>query len=500
MHPLSSLSRHHFLALGAGSLLSRPALSASPDPRAAAFARQQAHHPWLSGYQNAPLHGYGPLAISLPATWPKQVSGTLYRNGPALHQFAGQRYHHWFDGDGMVHRFHIANGTLHYHARFVETAKLTAERAAGKRLRAGFGTYYPGPPTRHPDDLNSANISVLWHNQKLFALWEAGSPYEIDPGTLATKGRHRWQDGHYLPFTAHPKVDENGHLWAIGYSNVGPNRLFLYHIGLTGDLRQQHALAVDNLPPVHDFVLTKDFLVIPLPPLSFNPATAAETAYIDSHIWQGDKATRILIVDSADFSKTKIVETDPWWVFHYAGGWQDADGTIRLQAIQYPNTDIIYGPLRDVMRGHATASKPGDALPVEITISPGGKVNGTAMADLVGEFPVRPEASATGRYDDFCVLTAKLQDQRPQFTGIARIDLNNGVADSFEFGNQVSVEEHLWLPGKRGAPGWLIGIILDHQQQHSALCLFDAGNLSDGPRSRIELPHIIPLGLHGCFI
>ena len=85
--------------------------------------------------------------MSLPATWPKQVSGTLYRNGPALHQFAGQRYHRWFDGDGMVHRFHIANGTLHYHARFVETAKLTAERAAGKRLRASFGTYYPGPAT-----------------------------------------------------------------------------------------------------------------------------------------------------------------------------------------------------------------------------------------------------------------------------------------------------------------------------------------------------------------
>ena len=64
----------------------------------------------------------------------------------------------------------------------------------------------------------------------------------------------------------------------------------------------------------------------------------------------------------------------------------------------------------------------------------------------------------------------------------------------------MSVEEHLWLPSKRGAPGWLIGIILDHQQQHSALCLFDAGNLSKGPRSRSELPHIIPLGLYGCFV
>lgn len=106
---------------------------------------------------------------------------------------------------------------------------------------------------------------------KLTAERAAGSPYEIDPETLVTKGRHRWQEGHYLPFTAHPKVDENGHLWAIGYSNVGPNRLFLYHIGPTGDLRQQHTLAVDNLPPVHDFVLTKDFFGHPTAAVEFQP-------------------------------------------------------------------------------------------------------------------------------------------------------------------------------------------------------------------------------------
>ena len=70
------------------------------------------------------------------------------------------------------------------------------------------------------------------------------------------------------------------------------------------------------------------------------------------------------------------------------------------------------------MRGHATASKTGDALPVEITISHCGKFKGTAMADIIGKFPARPEASATERYADFCVLTTKLQDQRPQFTGI----------------------------------------------------------------------------------
>src|SRR5688572_6789848 len=46
---------------------------------------------------------------------PEEISGTYYRNGP------NPRYktdpHHWFDGDGMIHRLEITNGKAEYSNR-----------------------------------------------------------------------------------------------------------------------------------------------------------------------------------------------------------------------------------------------------------------------------------------------------------------------------------------------------------------------------------------------
>ena len=62
-------------------------------------------NPFLRGY-------YGPVnteadATHLPITgdMPKDLLGTLYRNGPNP-QFAPRGPYHWFAGDGMIHAFH----------------------------------------------------------------------------------------------------------------------------------------------------------------------------------------------------------------------------------------------------------------------------------------------------------------------------------------------------------------------------------------------------------
>ena len=34
---------------------------------------------------------------------PPSLRGNFFRNGPGLFERGDQRYHHWFDGDGMVH-------------------------------------------------------------------------------------------------------------------------------------------------------------------------------------------------------------------------------------------------------------------------------------------------------------------------------------------------------------------------------------------------------------
>ena len=140
------------------------------------FAQAQASSPWALGFQaaNADLE---PQLAAMRGRFPAAVHGLLFRNGP-VHDLAGQRYQHWFDGDGMVQRFAIgATGVVHS-GRIVRTSKFSLESAAGERLMPGFGSHWPGmQPAASPDALNVANTSVLPLGDELLALCEGGSAY-----------------------------------------------------------------------------------------------------------------------------------------------------------------------------------------------------------------------------------------------------------------------------------------------------------------------------------
>ena len=249
------------------------------------------------------------------------------------------------------------------------------------------------------------------------------------------------------------------------------------------------------MPPVHDFVLTEDYLVIPLPPFAFECA-ADGAAYLDHHRWDGQRTTRILIVNRTDFTQTRMVEGAPWWAFHYGGGWQDRDGTIHLLAITYPDTAILSGPLRVLMRGKESRRRSTDGMPTRVSIDRGGRVTTWPIGPAGVEFPsgVTP---GNGRFRQTFMLTGAAE-KRPQFTGVGRVDPDRGVLDNFRFDGKVAVEEHLFIPGPAG--GWLIGVILDLARRKTVLTLFKAADLAAGPVAQVPLPMALPLGLHGTWV
>ena len=75
---------------------------------------------------------------------PRELNGTLYRNGPNP-QFEAPGAH-WFVGDGMLHAFHLENGRASYRNRWVRTPKWQAEHDAGRALFGGFGRKLPDAP------------------------------------------------------------------------------------------------------------------------------------------------------------------------------------------------------------------------------------------------------------------------------------------------------------------------------------------------------------------
>lgn len=53
-----------------------------------------------------------------------------FRVWPARYEHGGMRYHHWFDGDGMVQAFRFCDTGMSHLGRFVRTKKYAAESRA----------------------------------------------------------------------------------------------------------------------------------------------------------------------------------------------------------------------------------------------------------------------------------------------------------------------------------------------------------------------------------
>ncbi len=117
----------------------------------------------------------------------------LYRNGPARYEVGNYSYRHWFDGDGLVQRFEVSEGRLSHRARTEATAKQAREAALDRAALPTFGSLPPDAVgTASADLMSPANIIMLWHHQRLFALWGALSPHETAPDDLRTHGVHRF--------------------------------------------------------------------------------------------------------------------------------------------------------------------------------------------------------------------------------------------------------------------------------------------------------------------
>jgi all-trans-8'-apo-beta-carotenal 15,15'-oxygenase len=504
------LKRRHLLqALAAAPVLAAPGLaraaSAAAGPADSAdsadnwmlqFQATQRDVDWSLGYVT-PNDNLKASAISVRGRFPVAVQGTLYRNGPAQHDLGGLRYHHWFDGDGMLQRFSIGSDFVDHFGKYIATDKFVAERRVGHRLVEAFGTKLPDLiAVNSGDSLNVANTSVLPFHGQLLALWEGGSAVKVDATTLEASGVQTWRDDlASLPFSAHPRVEPDGTIWNFGVGS-GKGLLIVYQIGADGQLRRAEAIKVADVPMIHDFVVTRSKLVFLMPPLVFDAERFSTNSFLDSHVWRQNLPMRVLVVDKSDFTQHRIYELDAAFLFHLGNAWEDSNGVIRLDYIHSDRPDSLFISTREVMRGRYPESE--QPRLATVVIDPRSGVASRQVLPIDGEFP-RIDARLTGlRYRNVIHATG-LMAGRPGFTAIASTNIESARSERFVYGADHLVEEHIFIAdGER--PGWILGTSLDLTRSKTQLACFAADRLQDGPVALAELPYALPLGLHGNFV
>ncbi len=472
---------------------------------AEAFERARARHPWLLAYRSATRERFAADA-EVQGNWPAELQGTFYRNGPARHEVGGYRYHHWFDGDGMLQAYQIGNGGVRHQAALIETHKVAAERRAGRALYPGFASIPPDPaPVTSPDAVNVANISVLHHHDKLLALWEAGSPWEMDPTDLATKGTYAFSpEMQGVPFSAHPRVEPDGTLWNFGYLSAA-KLMVLWHIDARGKMVKAGKIPVDPITMVHDFIVTKRHLVIMVPPLHFE-VTGERVSFLDAHRWHPQDPTRLLVVDKDDFSNFFWVELPAQWVFHYGNGWEDDNGVIHFDAARADDPMAMIDSFREIMRGNVVPGSAShhheyriDTRRRTVTEAPMFGIN------LESEFPSIDPRVSTQRNR---LLTFMSRDGfgGGGYSGlneVTQFDYETGRRDVYRYPDSQIPEEHIYVASPHKAPeqgGWIVGTAIDWQAEQTLINAFDASRVSDGPIASARLPYALPMGLHGKFV
>lgn len=435
--------------------------------------------------------------------WPAELRGRFYRNGPALFERNGERYHHWFDGDGMVQQFSIADGRVSHRGRLVRTSKLQAEQKAGRFLLSALGTSIDGGlPAGGPDAFNAANTNALEHAGRVLALWEGGSAYALDPKDLSTQGPVTWRpDLQQAPFSAHPKVDAAGNLWNFGTFG---RAIIVWHIDAQGRLAK---VQVGESPypggMVHDMAVTERYLVVPLPPIKFHFEKPVADGPRRFALEEG-QPLRVLVMDKADITRRKVFELPPEMVFHVGNAHETADGRIELSYVGAADAWSLDHGAVDLMA--ARASRGGMARLQMLTLDmSSGRTQLQSFEHGNQEFP-RIDPRRIGLPARWLLSASAwrpgAEHQGSLRHGVQLFDTQTGRLRRFDYGADAVAEEHLLVP-KPGASGeldaWLLGTSFDARRKATVLSVLDAAHIEDGPIAQAVLPYMLPLGFHGNF-
>jgi 8'-apo-carotenoid 13,14-cleaving dioxygenase len=417
----------------------------------------------------------------LPVTGaiPAALDGRYLRIGPNP-MAADPEHYHWFAGDGMIHGLRIEGGrALWYRNRWVRSERVT--EALGEARTEG---------PRHLFD--TVNTNVLGFAGRTFGLVEAGStPVEIGE-TLETLRYSDFDGGLHGSFTAHPHVDPlTGEMHGICYDAGNPAAIRYVVVTGEGKVRREVEVPVEHGPMIHDSAITQRFAIILDLPVTFSMENAM-AGHPFPYRWNPSHEARIgLLPREGEAADIIWCDVDPCYVFHVVNAYDAADGRVILDVAVHDKmfSDSKSGPDSKRTGLERWTIDPATRVVERRTIDPSPQ-----------EFP-RPDERRFGlpyRYAYTMALTGA-------FLGGAlfKHDLEAGTRQVHDFGPGRHPGEFVFVPAHPDAAedeGWLIGLVIDMNDETSELVILNAADFEGEPQARIAIPHRIPPGFHGNWV
>lgn len=503
----------------------------SSEPVTESFPQSYNIQQWQKGYDSL-LEEFDYWIEDIEGTIPSDLHGTLFRNGPGRLDVNGYRFHHPFDGDGMVCAIAFSHGRAHFRNRFVRTAGFVEEQRQNRILYRGvFGTQKPGGVLANAFDFrlkNIANTNVLYWGGKLLALWEAAEPHHLDPRSLETLGLEYFNGALSAgsAFGAHPWIDPSsaqagGAPCLVNFS-IKPGlstTITLYELNSQGTIVRQSAHSTPGFAFIHDFAITPNYGIFFQNPVVFNPLpyTLGLKGAGECIRFQPNQPTRIVVVPrpgndrSPSVGAAQFLETQSGFVFHHANAFEQ-DGFVYIDSVCYEDLPALEAGA-DYRETDFSTLAPGQLWRFQLDLKT-GNVERQRLESRCCEFPFVHPGRVGRPYRYVFIGAAHEATSNAPLQAILKADLVSGDRQLWSAAPWGYVSEPVFVPRSANAychglpnadfegdedDGWLLVLVFDGTRQRSDVVILDACHVQQGPVARLHLKHHVPYGLHGSF-
>ena len=427
---------------------------------------------------------------------PAELEGAFLRIGSNPVFVKDIEKYHWFDGDGMIHEVHFDGGKATYHNRYVQTKGLLAELEKGEAIWGGLNSM---PDFNNPLGFykNAANTAMVFHNDKLLALWEGGNPTEIHLTDLETVGEVDFDGELEYAFTAHPKVDpETGEMISFGYNMMVKPYLSYYVIDKNGTMTNNINIELPKGVMMHDCAITESYTLF----LDFPVTGDIEEAMKGGPAlrWDPDNGARIGIIPRHGKEEdVRWFDVGIGFVFHTVNAYEEGDEVV-LEACRSNKTNVA-GADPDT---EASMDDAPFLYEWRMNLKTGEVKERLIDGEHGSEFP-RINEAYMGRKHRYTYNARVDMAGAGGFDGIIKYDRSNDTAEHVVFGEGRQGGEAIFAP-RPGATdeddGWTVNFVWDEKTERSECVVIDAKNFSAGPVARIMMPGRVPFGFHAAWV
>lgn len=433
---------------------------------------------------------------------PRELRGTLYRNGPNQHVLpeAGAGALHFFDGDAMIQAIRFEDGRAHHLGRYARTESFLRNEQEGVYAQGGLKT--PSERVVEPPVPNHApNTNVVLHAGRLWAMAENMPPFEMDPRTLESKGLWDY-DGKMLGLstTAHPKIDgRTGQMWIHGYQPIAP---FIQLYCVEPDGRVSLAEAHDAPWPsmMHDFAITEHHVIFPLGSVDFDLDVMIEGGTFHDTVRANDRPMMFGIRERRPGSEIRWFEAPSRAYMFHPGNAYEKNGRIYMDACTYEDPQGLLDWLDTTRAGVDGMGLKSHPYGYEFDLE-SGTCKETKYSESTAEFPRIDDRLIGHRNRYGYASTAEPAEGMLGFSRrITKYDRTGAASIHRAAVDGQWTGEPVFVPRSANAEeddGFVIFLVHDARRDETAVEILDAGALDAAPLARLWLDTRIPLGFHG---